>query len=120
MVDNAPVNLFWHPEIKTTVARLHMENRNLAALCGNSCQGTIGVTQKQQCFRLMYLKSLVDCNNDLADCLGCRIAGSRQKHIWLAYIQVAKKYFIQLVIEVLPGVHQHMITVIVQLGDGAG
>ncbi|MDT4866619.1 hypothetical protein FQZ97_1014820 [compost metagenome] len=44
MVDDAPIDLFWHAHVETAISGLHMESRNLAPLGRNHRHAAIGIT----------------------------------------------------------------------------
>ena len=47
-IDDAAVRLFGEAFVLATVARFHVENRNVQALSGNRRKATVGVAENQQ------------------------------------------------------------------------
>ena len=91
MVDDAAVGLLGKVLVKTSVARLHVEDRYFQALGGNRGQGGIGVAQNQQCVRILLPHQAITPGNDISNRFSQIGAYRFQIKIRLAKPKVLKK-----------------------------
>ncbi|MCY1437591.1 hypothetical protein D9M71_537580 [compost metagenome] len=119
MVDNSPVDLFRHTHVKAAIARFHVESRNLAALGRNDGHAAVSVPQHQQCLGLDLSQHAIDGNDHIAN--GFRAGGTScvEEVVGFANTQILEEDLIELIIVVLAGVHQHMLTMLVQCSHDA-
>ena len=108
-IDNATVGLLGQTFVFAAIARLHMENRNMQALCANSGQAAIGVAQNQQRIRPHLRHELVTGSNDIANGLAQILPHSIQVDVRIIQAQVAEENAVERVIIVLPSVCQQAI-----------
>ena len=80
MVDNPAIDFLRYAHVETTVACFHVEHGNLAPFRRNSRQAAVGVAEQQHCFGAAALEHAVDLNDDFADRLSRRSAGSIEDH----------------------------------------
>lgn len=115
MVYNAAVRLFRQAFVKTAVARLHMKDGDVQALCADGRKAAVGVAQNQQRVRLFLHHQGIAFGNDVANGLAKVGAHGIQVIIRRAQAKVFKKNLVQRVIVVLARVHQKLVKVYVAL-----
>ena len=108
-IDNTTVGLFGQAFVLAAITRLHVENRNMQALCTNSGQTAISVTQNQQRIRPRLRHEFVTGGNDIADGLAQVLPHSVQVDIRVIQTKVAKEDAVERVIIVLPSVRQQAV-----------
>jgi hypothetical protein len=117
MVDDAAVDFLWNPEVEAASACLHVEYGNFSAFGRNHCKGAVCVSQQKQRIGSMFAHDLVGGDDDLTDGLCSGRAGGFQKNVRLADAEFAEENTVKLVVVVLARVHQHVVTVVIQLRD---
>ncbi|MNZ68548.1 hypothetical protein D3C78_868180 [compost metagenome] len=116
VINDTAVDLFRHAHVKAAVAGFHVEGWNLSALGRDHRHAAVGIAQHQQRFRLHLGQHAIHGNDHIADGFRTAGAGSIEEMIRFADVQILEEDFIQLIIVVLPSMHQHMLAVLVQLG----
>ncbi len=119
MVHEPPVDLFGHPLVEAAVSGFHVKHRNLAAFGGDNREAAVGVAEHQQRVGLLFRQDSVGADDDVAYRLRRGRARAIEKVVRLADAEFLEEYLVQLVIVVLPGMHQHVGDAAVELGDDA-
>jgi hypothetical protein len=114
VIDYAPVDLFRNALIEAAIARFHVKHGNPAPLRRNDRQAAVGVTQDEHCLRFDTGEHTIDGHDDIADGLRRRRSRAVQEVIRLAQPEIVEKYLVQFVIVVLPGMNQHVFTVVIE------
>ena len=68
-IHDAAVRLFGEAFVLATVARFHVENRDVQALCGDGRKAAVGVAENQQCIRFASDHELIAAIDDVTH--GC-------------------------------------------------
>ncbi len=119
MIEDLPVDLFRDALIEAAVAGLHVEHRDLPSLGRNHRHARIGVAVQQHGVRRLLFEDLVAAGNHLGDGLGRIRPRGLEEVIRAADSEIVEKHLVQLVVEILPGMHQHVLEVLLQGGDDA-
>ena len=119
MIDHLAVAFLRNALVEAAVARLHVEDGDLAPLGGDDGQARIGVAQHQQGIGFLAFEQRVDTGQNVADRLGHAAADRFEKMIGAAQLQFVEENLVQFVVVVLPRVNQHVIGIPVQLGQHA-
>ena len=119
VVEHLAVELLRHALIETAVTRFHMENRNLPTLGGDYRQASIGIAVKQQRIGLFQLEDFIRLGNHFGDRTGRRRTHGAQEVVRLANAQVVEEHLVELVVVVLPGVHQDVVSLLIEFSDDA-
>lgn len=119
-VDDAAVCLLGQALVLAAVARLHVEDGDVQALCRDGGQAAVGVTQDQQRVGLDLNHQLVARGDDVAHRLAQVGAHGVQVDVGVVKRQVAEEDAVQGVVVVLPGVRQQAVEVTSALLDNLG
>ena len=116
-VHDAAVGLFGQALVLAAVARFHVENRDVQALCGDGRKATVGVAENQQCVRLASDHELVAAIDDVTH--GCSEIVTDGIHVNFRILeaQVLEEHAVQVVIVVLAGVRKNAVKVLAALVD---
>lgn len=119
-VDDAAVGLLGQALVLAAVARLHVEDGDVQALCRDGGQAAVGVAQDEQRVGLDLDHQLVARGDDVAHGLAQVGAHGVQVDVGVGELQVAEEDAIQGVVVVLPGVRQQAVEVAAALLDDLG
>ena len=119
-VDDAAVCLLGQALVLAAVARLHVEDGDVQALCRDGGQAAVGVAQDQQRVGLDLNHQLVARGDDVAHRLAQVGAHGVQVDVGVVQRQVAEEDAVQGVVVVLPGVRQQAVEVTSALLDNLG
>ena len=116
-IHDAAVGLFGQAFVLATVARFHVENRDVQALCGDGRKAAVGVAENQQCIRFASDHQLVAAINDVTH--GCAEVITDGIHVNFGILeaQVLEEHAVQVVIVVLAGVRENAVEIIAALVD---
>ena len=116
-VHDAAVGLFGQALVLATVARFHVENRDVQALGRDGGKTAVGVAENQQCIGLAGNHELVAAIDDVAD--GCAEIVTDGIHVDFGILeaQVLEEHAVQVVIVVLTGVCENAVKVLAALVD---
>jgi hypothetical protein len=103
MVDDLSIQLFRHALIEAAIARLHVENGDLAPLRGDDGKTRIRVAVDQNRFRLLPLQHGVGRGQHPRDGIDRILAGSIQEIVGAADAEILEEQLIQLVVMILAG-----------------
>lgn len=119
-VDDAAVGLLRQALVLAAVARLHVEDGDVQALCRDGGQAAVGVAQDEQRVGLDLDHQLVARGDDVAHGLAQVGAHGVQVDVGVGELQVAEEDAVQGVVVVLPGVRQQAVEVAAALLDDLG
>ena len=119
-VDDAAVGLLGQALVLAAVARLHVEDGDVQALCRDGGQAAVGVAQDEQRVGLDLDHQLVARGDDVAHGLAQVGAHGVQVDVGVGELQVAEEDAVQGVVVVLPGVRQQAVEVAAALLDDLG
>ena len=119
-VDDAAVGLLGQALVLAAVARLHVEDGDVQALCRDGGQAAVGVAQDEQGVGLCGDHQLVTGGDDVAHGLAQVGAHGVQVDVGIVQRQVAEEDAVQGVVVVLPGVRQQAVEVSAALLDDLG
>ena len=114
MIDDLAVGLLRHPLIEASVSRLHVKDRDLSSLGRNCRQAAVGIAEDQERLRLRLRQHRIELDDSVADGLRGVGACGVQEMVRLADLQVGEEDLVQFIIEVLAGVDQDVIGVLVE------
>src|SRR5262245_3407662 len=120
MIDDPTVNLLRYSLIEATVTCFHVENRQLAALRGNSGEATVGVTQHQECVKSVLGQQSIDFDDHLSDRLRGTLAGSSEKQIGSSDFEITEEDIVELRVVILAGMHEAVVAVLIEFCDYSG
>ncbi|OQB29494.1 MAG: hypothetical protein BWY08_01894 [Bacteroidetes bacterium ADurb.Bin174] len=109
MIHDFAVAFFGNALVETTIARFHVEDGNMSFLGCNSAKAGVGITQHQESIRLLFFQHRIDVDQYLSRRFGGIFPSRIQEVIRLAQSQILEEDLVQLIIIVLPGMHQHML-----------
>ena len=119
-VDDAAVGLLGQALVLAAVARLHVEDGDVQALCRDGGQAAVGVTQDEQRVGLDLDHQLVARGDDVTHGLAQVGAHGVQVDVGVGKLQVAEEDAVERVVVVLPGVRQQAVEVAAALLDDLG
>lgn len=119
-VDDAAVGLLGQALVLAAVARLHVEDGDVQALCCDGRQAAVGVAQDKERVGLHLDHELVARGNDVAHGLAEVGAHGVQVDVRVVQRQVAEEDAAERVVVVLPGVRQQAVEVAAALLDDLG
>ena len=119
-VDDASVGLLGQALVLAAVARLHVEDGDVQALCRDGGQAAVGVAQDQQRVGLHLDHEPVARGDDVAHGLAQVRANGVQVDVRVGERQVAEEDAVERVVVVLPGVRQQAVEVASALLDDLG
>ena len=119
-VYNASVCLFRQTFVLASVSGLHMENRDMQALCPNNGQAGICIPEYQHRIRTDLGHQLVRCGQNPAHCLSQVIARAVQIDIRLSQPKILKENSIKIIVVILPCMRQYQIEIQAALFDHLG
>lgn len=119
-VDDAAVGLLRQALVLAAVARLHVEDGDVQALCRDGGQAAVGVAQDEQRVGLDLDHQLVARGDDVAHGLAQVGAHGVQVDVGVGELQVAEEDAVQGVVVVLPSVRQQAVEVAAALLDDLG
>ena len=119
-VDDAAVGLLGQALVLAAVARLHVEDGDVQALCRDGGQAAVGVAQDEQRVGPHLHHQPVARGDDVADGLTQVGAHGVQVDVRVGELQVAEEDAVQGVVVVLPGVRQQAVEVAAALLDDLG
>ena len=110
-VHNTAVGLLGQAFILATVARFHVEDRNVKTLCGNGRQTRIGVTEDQKRVGLRCRHQLVRAVDDIAH--GCAKVIAHRIHIHLGRCngKVLEEHAVEIVVVILTRVGKNGVEI---------
>ena len=116
-IHDAAVGLFGQAFILAAVARFHVENRDVQALCGNGRKAAVGVAENQQSIGFASNHKLVAAIDDVTH--GCAevVADSIHVDLRIFEAQVFEEHAIQIVVVVLTRVRENAVKVLAALVD---
>ena len=114
-VHDAAVGLFGQAFVLATVARFHVENRDVQALCSNGRKATVSVAENQQSIRFASDHELVAAVDDVAD--GCAEVIAHGIHVDFRVLeaQVLEEHAVQVVVVVLARVREDAVEIFTAL-----
>ena len=119
-VDDAAVGLLGQALVLAAVARLHVEDGDVQALCRDGGQAAVGVAQDEERVGLDLDHELVGGRDDVAHGLAQVGAHGVQVDVRVGELQVAEEDAVQGVVVVLTGVRQQAVEVAAALLDDLG
>lgn len=119
-IDDAAIDLLGEVLVEAAVARLHVEDGDLEALCGYRAQAGVGVAENQQCVGRDLRYELVAFLEYVPHGLAEVGASNPEVAIGLPEPQPLEEHLVELVVVVLPGVDQHVVEDLVAELDGFG
>ena len=119
-VDDAAVGLLGQALVLAAVARLHVEDGDVQALCRDGGQAAVGVAQDQEGVGPHLDHELVARRDDVAHRLAQVGAHGVQVDVGVVQRQVAEEDAVERVVVVLPGVRQQAVEVAAALLDDLG
>ena len=119
-VDDAAVGLLGQALVLAAVARLHVEDGDVQALCRDGRQAAVGVAQDEERIGLDLDHQLVRGSDDVAHGLAQVGANGIQVDVGVVQHQVAEEDAVERVVVVLPGVGQQAVEVAAALLDDLG
>ena len=114
-VHDAAVGLFGQAFVLATVARFHMENRDVQALSGNRRKATVGVAENQQSVGLNFNHKLIRLGDNVANRLAEVFADRVHVNFRISYRKVFKKHTVEVVIVILSRVRENAIKILATL-----
>ena len=111
-IHDAAVGLLWEAFVLATVTCLHVEDRDMEALCTNDAQARVGVAKDENCIRTCGCKEFVRAVDDVATGGAKVIAHSIHIDLRIGKLQVAEEDAVEVVVVVLAGVRQDDIEVL--------
>lgn len=114
-VHNASIGLFGQAFVFAAVARFHVENRNVQALCGDGRKTTVGIAEDQQCIWLASDHELVAAIDDVSN--GCTEVVTYGIHIYFRILetQVLEEHAVKVIIVILASVRKNAIKILAAL-----
>jgi hypothetical protein len=106
VINDSTIDLLRNPEVEAAVTSLHVKDRHLPPLRGDSRQGTVGIAEQQQRIGLSFFEGSVSADDHVADGLGWIRTGGFKILIGAANPKLLKEHFIQFVVVILAGVNQ--------------
>ncbi|GLE62081.1 hypothetical protein VNPA120719_56830 [Pseudomonas aeruginosa] len=64
---------------------------------------------------MLYREHSIDSNNYITNGFRSGCTSSVQEMIWLSNAQVLKEYLVELIVIILPGMDENMVTILVEL-----
>ena len=119
-VDDAAVGLLGQALVLAAVARLHVEDGDVQALCRDGGQAAVGVAQDEERVGFHLDHQLVRGSDDVAHGLAQVGANGVQVDVGVVQRQVAEEDAVERVVVVLPGVRQQAVEVAAALLDDLG
>lgn len=119
-VDDAAVGLLGQALVLAAVARLHVEDGDVQALCSDCRQAAVGIARDQQRVGLHLNHELIARGDDVAHGLAQVGAHGVQVDVGVVQRQVAEEDAVERVVVVLPGVRQQAVEVAAALLDDLG
>ena len=119
-IDNAAVRLFGEAFVLATVARFHVEYRDVQALCRDCREATVGVAKDEHRIGLASDHELVAAIDDVTDGGAEVIAHGIHVDFWILEAQVLEEHTVQVVIVVLARVRQDAVEILAALVDHGG
>ena len=119
-IDDAAVRLFGEAFVLATVARFHVENRDVQALRRNSRKTAVGIAKNKHRIRLASDHELVAAINDVADGSAEVIAHGIHVDFRILEAQVLEEHTVQVVIVVLARVSQNAVEILAALINHGG
>ena len=119
-VNDAAVRLFGEAFVLATVARFHVENRDVQTLCRDCRKATVGIAQDEHRIGLASDHKLVAAIDDVADGSAEVIAHGIHVDFWILETQVLEEDAVQVVIVVLAGVCENAVKVLAALVNHSG
>lgn len=116
-VDDTAVGLLGQALVLAAVARLHVEDGDVQALCRDGGQAAVGVAQDQEGVGLHLDHELVARGDDVAHGLAQVGSHGVQVDVGVVKRQVAEEDAVERVVVVLPGVRQQAVEVAAALLD---
>jgi hypothetical protein len=117
MVDDFAIQLFRHALIEAAIARLHVENGNLASLGGNDSEARVRVTIDENRLRPLPLQHGVGRGQHPRDGVDRMLAGGIEEVVGAADAEILEEHLVQLIVVILAGMYQQMIGQTVQTFD---
>ena len=119
-VDDAAVGLLGQALVLAAVARLHVEDGDVQALCRDGGQAAVGVAQDEEGIGPYLDHQLVRGRDNVAHGLAEVRAHGVQVDVGIVQRQVAEEDAVERVVVVLPGVRQQAVEVATALLDDLG
>ena len=109
MVHDLAVGLLGDALVEAAVAGLHVEDRDMALLRGDGAEAAVCVPEDEERIRLHLLQNGIDRLEDLSGRHGGVPSRGVQEAIRLLEPEVLEEHLVELVVVVLPRVHQDMV-----------
>ena len=120
MIDHAPVHFLGDAVVVAAVARFHVIHGYAEAASDDGRHATVGVAENQQPVGPVFEQERLGLLEDLPDLSRRRGRAHSHERIGLPDPQLLEEHRAQPLVEVLPGVHQHVIERAVEERDDAG
>ena len=119
-VDDAAVCLLGKAFILATVARLHVENRDMQSLRRDGGEAGVGVAENEKRVGLCLCHKLVGAVDDIADGGAKVIANGIHIHLGVRKLQILEEHAVEVVVIVLTRVSENAVKVLTALIDNGG
>ncbi len=119
-IDDAAVRLFGEAFVLATVARFHVENRDVQTLCRDCREAAVGITQDEHRIGLASDHELVAAIDDVTD--GCAKVIAHGIHVDFRILeaQILEEHAVQVVIVVLARVREDAVEILAALVNHSG
>ena len=119
MIDHPPVHFLGDAVVVAAVARFHVIHGYTEAAGDDGRHAAVGVAENQQPVGPVFEQQRLGLLEDLPDLLPRRGRADSHERVRLPDAQLVEEHRAQPLVEVLPGVHQHVIERAVEKRDDA-
>ena len=114
-IDDAAVRLFGEAFVLATVARFHVENRDVQAFCRNRREAAVGIAKDEHRIGLNFSHKLIRLGDNIANRLAEVFADGIHVDLRICNRKVFKKHTIEVVVVVLASVRENAVKVLATL-----
>ena len=116
-IHDSAVGFFRQTLVLAAISGFHVENRNMQALCRNSRQTRICITEDKHRIGLDLVHQLVRAVDDISDRCAKIITNSVHVNFGISELQVLEKHTVKVVIVILTGMCQNTVKILSALVD---